>query len=442
MKNKALVPHSKFKDFQKKYGAIPASDKNDHIIKSRMLQGIYRNEKTENAYCNYVYKNSSFINFMRNKRLEEDAFIELQSIKQRERLTDEKRLFENLLSSQPMAFNIFLPLRWNDYEVGTPVFKELFPFLNIEKITDIKLEYVKGDGKGKKDREITTDNSCFDVYVEYINDKQEKGSIGIEVKYTESFSQSDYRKEEGEKKERYIRAIDKYSQQFSVEDTDKYLSPKYNQLFRNQLLTEEVKGKFNINSILCILYSEEDKKCREIISEYLKIIKIENSCIPITISMIISVALKYSQQNTELNSLYEDIFNRYCNYKLLNEVIIDEKPNKKELPNPFIKDISLSDVPSSINWKEIFDFSQTFDLKIPHDLERTAEKTIYLKSYFNNYQQIDSDSIHELRAVLLNYINKKQLHREEYPTSEDLFFLGAIISKIHIIIYDKSWEEK
>ena len=35
-----IVPHNKFKDFQEKYGAIPASDKNDHIIKSRMLQGM------------------------------------------------------------------------------------------------------------------------------------------------------------------------------------------------------------------------------------------------------------------------------------------------------------------------------------------------------------------------------------------------------------------
>ena len=35
-----IVPHKKFKDFQEIYGAIPASDKNDHIIKSRMLQGI------------------------------------------------------------------------------------------------------------------------------------------------------------------------------------------------------------------------------------------------------------------------------------------------------------------------------------------------------------------------------------------------------------------
>ena len=97
-----IVSHQKFKDFQEKYGAIPASDKNDHLTKSRMLQGIYRNQKLENTYCNYVFGDEGFVNFMRNEQLQADAKNELAAIKQRERLTDEKRLFENLLSSQPL----------------------------------------------------------------------------------------------------------------------------------------------------------------------------------------------------------------------------------------------------------------------------------------------------------------------------------------------------
>jgi len=37
-----IVAHQKFKDYQEKYGAIPASDKNNHLTKSRMLQGVYQ----------------------------------------------------------------------------------------------------------------------------------------------------------------------------------------------------------------------------------------------------------------------------------------------------------------------------------------------------------------------------------------------------------------
>jgi hypothetical protein len=256
--SKKIVPHQKFKEFQDKYGAIPASDKNDHLTKSRMLQGIYRNQKVENEYCNYVFGDNGFVNFMRNKQLQADAQKELDSIKQRERLTDEKRLFENLLSSQPLAFNIFLPLKWHNFSVGNTVFKELFPLLNIKQIVDIKLEYVPGDGKGKNNRKITTDNSCFDVYVEYQNNKNELCGIGIEVKYTESFSQSDYWKETGYKKDRYIDTIQKYSAQFSMENAKEYLQPKCNQLFRNQLLAEEVKDKFNKDCIVAAVDTRKD----------------------------------------------------------------------------------------------------------------------------------------------------------------------------------------
>lgn len=435
-----IVPHKKFKDFQEKYGEIPASDKNDHIIRSRMLQGIYRNQKNENAYCNYVYENSGFVNFMRNKQLEADARKELEAIKQRERLTDEKRLFENLLSSQPMAFNVFLPLKWNNFEVGNVVFKELFPFLNIKELTDIKMEFVPGDGAGKNDRKITTDNSCFDVYVEYENTKGQKGGIGIEAKYTESFSNSDYWKQTGYKKDRYITAIKKYSSQFLMEYAKEYLQPTYNQLFRNQLLAEEVKDKFNMDCILAVVFSEEDSKCIDTINNFRNLIKLDNSCIPISISQIVQASIQASENFPEIKSLYKDIYNRYCNYDLLNKEILLNR--ESEIKKPFIEDISISDIPSSVNWKEIFDFSQTFDIGKHYNPNEIAEKTTYFKIHFKKYEQINSDSITELRAILSNYISMENLNRNSNPNYEQFSFTGRIISKINNIIYNKLWEDR
>ena len=435
-----IVSHKKFKDFQEKYGEIPASDKNDHIIRSRMLQGIYRNQKVENVYCNYVYENSGFVNFMRNKQLEVDAKKELEQIKQRDRLTDEKRLLENLLSSQPMAFNIFLPLKWNNFELGNIVFKELFPFLNIKQLIDIKMEFVPGDGKGKNDRKITIDNSCFDVYVEYENTNNEQAGIGIEAKYTESFSNSDYWKQTGYNKDRYIDAIKKYSSQFSIEYAKDYLQSTYNQLFRNQLLTEEVKDKFMMNCILAVVFSEEDSKCINTVNNFRELIQIENSCIPISISQIVQVSIKASENSPETKSLYENIYNRYCNYDLLNKEILLNK--ETEITKSFIEDISISDIPSSVNWKEIFDFSQTFDIDKYYNSAEIGEKTTYFKIHFKKYEQINSDSITELRAILLNYINNENLNRNSNPTYEQFSFTSRIISKINNIIYNKLWEDR
>ena len=129
----------KYKKFQEEYGYLPASDKdNVHRIKSRMLQGIYRNNKIENLYCNYVLDSARLINFMRNERLLSDAILELEDIKKRERLTDENRLMSNLLSSQPMAFNLFLPIRWQNYTFATIVFQKLLP-----EIPDLALVLVQ-----------------------------------------------------------------------------------------------------------------------------------------------------------------------------------------------------------------------------------------------------------------------------------------------------------
>ena len=482
---KKIVAHKKFKDFQDKYGAIPASDKNNHLTKSRMLQGVYRNRKIENAYCNYVFDDDGLVNFMRNKQLQMDAEKELAAIKQRERLTDEKRVYENLLSSQPMAFNIFLPLKWNNYCVGNAVFKELFPTLNIKQLVDIKMEYVPGDGTGKNDRKITTDNSCFDVYVEYVNNCNEIGGIGIEVKYTEPFSQSDYwdiekikirnqknlTKEkihelQKQKKKRYTDAIEKYSKQFKKENEKEYLQPKCNQLFRNQLLTEEVKDKFKINCILVVVYSEEDVPCIDTITKFIDLVKLENSCVPISINQFVLSAIKASKNLPEVKSLYENMYDRYCNYDLLNRKIVLEKDfevtkpiivnhnlsqdlliknvsdKTQETTKAFIENISISDIPSSRNWKEVFDFSQTFDIDKYYRVKDIKERTAYLKIYFNNRKLIDSELISELRAVLLYYIREQKLDRNSCTNYEQSGFTSSIIHRINNIIYNKLWEDK
>jgi len=316
---KRIVSHGKFQNFQKRYGYIPAGDKSDnHIIKSRMLQGVYRNESFENFYCNYITGEDRSVNFMRNTLLLEDAMQELSQIKSRLRLTDERRLLTNLLSSQPLAFNLFLPMRWDNYKIATTAFQLLFPQLKIDLITDIKLEYVPGDEKNP--REITIDNSCFDVYVEYQNTQNERCGMGIEVKYTESFSNTDFSKA-GDKRDRYTKAISKYSKQFSEANTELYLTPKFNQLFRNQLLTEEVKDKQNgiSNCVLLVLYSSGDTKCTKAINQFEQLLINPSSFIPVTIESLIQAVINSATSNKEMEQLYLDIYNRYCNYALLQE---------------------------------------------------------------------------------------------------------------------------
>lgn len=321
---RSIVSHKSYINFQNRFGFIPASDLKDrHIIATRMLQGVYRGTKHESDYCNMLDHTEIdlSVNFMRHKRLEADAMAEINEIHGRNRLSDKKRLLYNLLSSQPLAFNLFLPLRWDNYQTATLVFEALFPDLQISKITRIKLEYFPGDDQLAQRKKI--DNSCFDVYVEYLTGSNEKGGIGVEVKYTESFSQTNFNdlKDSDPRRKRYIREITTFNDQFSVKYGIDYLGPKYNQLFRNQLLTHSaMKNDPELKScIQLVLHSANDTKCVEAIQGFDQLLKKKNEFRVLTIEDLISAIQE--RCNQEMQALYGAIYNRYCNYFLVNEYL-------------------------------------------------------------------------------------------------------------------------
>ena len=318
-----IIKHSKYQIFQKEYGFIPKSDKNNlHIIKSRMLQGVYRNSKFETVYCNTISEKESFTNFMKNEKLEIEAKNEFESIKKRQRLTDENRLLSNLLSSQPMAFNLFLPLKWDNYILATKVFSHLFPRLNINKILTIQLEYIPGDENGKKNRFFQIDNSCFDVFIEYADFQEEKKGVGIEVKYTESFSKTNFNNLSNIKKKKYEDAIIKHKKQFDKEYTKIYLSSTFNQLFRNQLIVEELSSDKKLECIQLVLHSVQDEKCKNTIVEFHKMLQIKDKFNSLTIEKLIETILIQPEIDDELKNLYKSIYERYCNYSKIEKYFI------------------------------------------------------------------------------------------------------------------------
>jgi len=89
------------------------------------------------------------------------------------------RIFNNLLSSQPLCFNLFAELQ-QDLPLATKVFHRLCPD-KIDVVTAIDFEHSPGRG----DPKYTGDSSAFDVYIVFLNKSGEKGFVGIEVKYHE-----------------------------------------------------------------------------------------------------------------------------------------------------------------------------------------------------------------------------------------------------------------
>jgi hypothetical protein len=98
------------------------------------------------------------------------------------KLFGEPRIFNDLLSSQPLCFNLFGELK-RDLALASLVLRRLSP----DKIKTVhRIEFEHSPGRG--DPRYTADRSAFDVYVEYESLGGEKGFLGIEVKYHEDLN--------------------------------------------------------------------------------------------------------------------------------------------------------------------------------------------------------------------------------------------------------------
>ncbi|GAA2573563.1 hypothetical protein GCM10010210_56460 [Pseudonocardia hydrocarbonoxydans] len=104
--------------------------------------------------------------------------VEAAVAKKNGALLSQPRLWVDLLSSQPLCFNLFGPLA-EDLDLATATLRLLWP--HIGQVTEIKFEWSPGRG----DERYTGNHSAFDVFVAYQNGTS-RGFLGIEVKYHEN----------------------------------------------------------------------------------------------------------------------------------------------------------------------------------------------------------------------------------------------------------------
>jgi hypothetical protein len=97
-------------------------------------------------------------------------------------LIDEERLWCNLLSSQPLCYNLFGPLKL-DTELATRFFRELLPDF-VAEVLDLAFEHSPGRG----DPTFTADHSAFDAIAAVKTTTGKIGFIAFEVKYAENLA--------------------------------------------------------------------------------------------------------------------------------------------------------------------------------------------------------------------------------------------------------------
>jgi hypothetical protein len=110
----------------------------------------------------------------------------LDSARSRDKIYSEPRIFEDLLSSQPLCFNLFAELK-EDLALASRVFERLFGRPGI-RVQEVAFEHSPGRG----DPRFTGDHSAFDVFVIYLHQGR-RAFVGVEVKYVENLSQAEAR---------------------------------------------------------------------------------------------------------------------------------------------------------------------------------------------------------------------------------------------------------
>ena len=153
---------------------------------------------------------------------------------------DEYRLFNNLLSSQPMAFNLFCPLRhmleegMND--VVTLIFSTIFPQFDIADVTEIELEYLHEDIEN-----YLNDKTAMDAIVRFLDSQNNPCFIAIETKYTDVLGSNSARNKEYQKKLIKQLKYFKPEAELALINDEKGIS----QIYRNFLLSECYRLKEN-----------------------------------------------------------------------------------------------------------------------------------------------------------------------------------------------------
>lgn len=184
---------------------------------------------------------------------------ELRDSKKSGALISEPRIWNNLLSSQPLCFNLFGELCF-DKELASKYFNQLFPS-KVEKITAIKFEY----SPGRRNEKYNGDNSAFDVFIEY-SYEQKIGFIGIEVKYAESLKEETQQLANKNYKDRYAEITNSCGL-FQPDSVDFLRQPPISQIWRDHLLSIVTKQDYD-EGFFVFMYPSQNKECEIGVNKY------------------------------------------------------------------------------------------------------------------------------------------------------------------------------
>jgi len=167
---------------------------NDFQKRARLLQALWRESKGLPIGNNYGEPVGSLISMPEAKdELSNYLSDNIREVFSREvlhptpgvcKLFARPRIFNDLLSSQPLTFNLFGELK-HDLDFGTRVLRRVWPD-RIAEVTSIEFEHAPR----RSDPKFAGAPSSFDVFLTHRTPSGKNGFIGFEVRYHEDLTEA------------------------------------------------------------------------------------------------------------------------------------------------------------------------------------------------------------------------------------------------------------
>ena len=186
------------------------------------------------------------------------------------------RLYHNMLSSQPMCFNLFGALVEN-LPLATRLAKALWGD-RIAEVTAVRLEYAPSPA-----HEYLDDRTAFDALIEYVTEAGEPGFVGIETKLSEPFSQQHC---DGEAYRRWMTP----DSPWRADAHDQVDATVHNQLWRDHLLAWSMLqrgGSRWREGRLMVLHHPIDQHCAKVVNGYRRLLRDDTTCESWTLDEVI-----------------------------------------------------------------------------------------------------------------------------------------------------------
>ena len=176
--------------------------------------------------------------------------------------TSASRLYNNLLGSQTMCFNLFGSLV--DKELATRLVRRLPGIPEDVVVTNLSFEYAP-------DKAVhLSDETSFDAFLAYERPNGARGFVGIETKLTEPFSQHDY-----DFTGRYARWAGGERWWWKSGAEASFRNKSYNQLWRNQLLAYAMLDRPSpqfTEGYCAVVFPLGDAACKRAVEAYRRLL--------------------------------------------------------------------------------------------------------------------------------------------------------------------------